>query len=1285
MSRLKHPSLLFLLFCFFQLNGGFLLADIPDQQSALDDGVDDRAVLTGDFDGDGLMDILRIDWNGNGRQYNILLLARSGGWERWHGPHVALLSGSDRQLYVGDFNGDGKTDVFRADQTGNGSQYNAWFSATDHNTWDSFSGPSEALGGSNRRVYFGDFDGDGTSDVLLARADTLYGNRVYISQGNGNWQTWSSGLDYWLGGANRQIHIGDFDGDGDDDILRIDGGGNGQQYNLLLESDGTGGWTPHFNSPNRYLTGSNRAIYVGDFDGDGTADLFRADGGGNGSQYNAVLTYTGSGQWNIYGGALPVALAPNGQNQHELHLADFNGDSRTDIALANWTGDGRTANRLILAESGYQWDVSSPFPWIMGGASQSLWAGQFTSDNRADLVRADWTADGKQYNRLEEPQADGTWLTGASPDIWLKGNQGIGLAEIPALNRKVTGYEDGNFVAPHIPAVRTSNDGRIGVYIKPEATSPERRFVLFNPESQTQHFAKQPPGPNLISSSLLVPNNQFDGDSTQDGHHLTLCDGSSPFADQPGNGPVNPSACGNNDCYQLHTVTTGIVSGPSGQERQLWVTPITVEVSNPKTAQAAITSVTAGAPVAGPQWAVDFMFEPMFTGDGRLLVFRAQNSNFQWEDHVDSNASNNPSGTYDMAYGLIPETANACDLASLEGPFPLSHAAYHPGLGDRYGFAEYPLRDPEGNAVAHGVDVKGTYPWVDRQGRNVFFTGIQATLHYRQSGVTYTRYTARCVTGVSNCPQNIYQVDDGGKTRGVIVAGLWTRGKMVLLDGDFANIDYGLKQDSGSHREIQLFDPYSAASGDQSGWVRIGTGRDNGVVELPAFGVANTTFIDSLENLFNYSAELKPATPRDVVWRINSGRATGEVAFDDYLLLDAVVVANMNASMTHDDPSYGDSSAMRYRDGFNATSDFTGPGFTHTPRLQNAATGSSVPAYGLAHGNIRIEPAATGGIKGKGLWLDGVSGATFALSSAINDAFYTGVFVDLRNPTESPRQVIGFPGGSALSIGESQVHYQTASQTHSVAIPTPVLALERQWHHLGAQVNSNGSQVTIFWDGFELANFSTAPHSPLSVGDIVLGASPSGEGVRAWLDDFKVLGGTPDLESICNHARGTLIGFDDGFDTVWSPIAASYPLNSHSQLSAQLNLNGQATHERYACLHDYSLDYGILAEDLPAGSSSLRAALQFPEGPVQWNIARPDSRNNGFCLDCHDDGLPAPLSREAALQAGSAAMQYDHRRQPSQPIRLMGGWLSESMFAPMEPAQDQTDPSGTLTDQWLAQ
>jgi hypothetical protein len=142
---------------------------------------------------------------------------------------------------------------------------------------------------------------------------------------------------------------------------------------------------------------------------------------------------------------------------------------------------------------------------------------------------------------------------------------------------------------------------------------------------------------------------------------------------------------------------------------------------------------------------------------------------------------------------------------------------------------------------------------------------------------------------------------------------------------------------------------------------------------------------------------------------------------------------------------------------------------------------------------------------------------------------------------------------------------------------------------------------------------------------------------------------------------------------------------SHDDISQRLVADGRTAFTRYACRHDYSVDYSALSFDaLPAGVTSVRSALLFPNGPLTFGLPRPDASANGFCLTCHADlnGGAKSLS-VAALTPSTVLMQNDRRRQPLQPPRRMFGWVPASFIGPGSPATAVSSPDGELLDRWV--
>ena len=871
--------------------------------------------------------------------------------------------------------------------------------------------------------------------------------------------------------------------------------------------------------------------------------------------------------------------------------------------------------------------------------------------------------------------------------------------EVPVIEHDTALIQGSAFTQPTMPPMRTSNDGRVALGLKRKG--PNLAFNLYSPEKIGSPFLESPAGHDILASvpHFTVAASSFHN-STLSGNvvHSALCDGTLEFP-SPG-AATNPYPCATpgRDCYDL-TVITSVLAGPTGPS-EFWGTPITVEVANPKTAAASIVSISAGLPVQGAVLPFRAFFEPMVTEDGQLLVGRASLSPVPGY-----------SGTYDIVYSVMAPGDPACDVREWDTFHPITHAYSDPLMQGRYGFAEYPLRDSQGAPIPADEDLHATYPWMDRKGNNLFMTTIASTLFYEDTvqGGIKTRYGASCVTGLScqvptttfcgfpNDPACIPTYDEPSATRGVAVAGLWTHGKVVLLDGMLNHTDFGLRVPEDTHRMVTLYQPGTGPTGTEPGDIQVGSGRDNRPPGQPPGANDNTTFIDSAENLFNAKPNLFPLTPRDVTWLVNTGHVSDELAFDDYLDPNALIVAPMNAAL-----SWGGAAAwwrMQHHDGFGmAAAAQQGSGFDGEIRLQNAATALAadwvIPAYGSVFGTVRVEPVANGGIHGRGLWLDGASGLSWTIPNqrarVDTTPWFVGLFLDSRFPDDDQRRrVMEFPDGTSLQlVGRHRIVYLAADGTtvHAdLSLPTSLQVPVRDWMHLGLVIEDAGATVRLYLDGFLFNRWRAAGAERLfriDRGTLTIGAEPgpAGQaGIRGWIDELKVIASDPNPEVICNHARGTLIQKPRA---TWTDAVSPYPKTSHLELATALPAPWFGA--QFACFHDYGRKQpGAHLRNLPTGSRSLREDLLFPEGPLEFGQPRPDSSANAFCLSCHVPQHPPSLSPDA-LVPRAIRMEDDPRRQPSQPPRLIFGNIPAGYYPNGEPTTPMVaPPGGSKQDQWV--
>lgn len=240
---------------------------------------------------------------------------------------VASEQGAERveDLMLGDFDGDGDTDLLRVDAAGD-LEFAQSMRGSSWGAWEAFTaGPSGDASADELRV--GDFDGDGTDDLLHLTGASGLQVRLsppaeYISQFN-------SGAGLQTLGAGLLAPLTDSAPFPTDDSYALP--------DLLFEipappSDDGPGWQAA-GGP----TADLEDLLVGDFDGDGADDILHLTG----STWQLYTFDIGSSEM-VDAGALATTVStswasegergPAGWLAAEVLVGDFDGDGRAELA-----------------------------------------------------------------------------------------------------------------------------------------------------------------------------------------------------------------------------------------------------------------------------------------------------------------------------------------------------------------------------------------------------------------------------------------------------------------------------------------------------------------------------------------------------------------------------------------------------------------------------------------------------------------------------------------------------------------------------------------------------------------------------------------------------------------------------------------------------------------------------------------------------------------------------------------------------------------------------------------
>lgn len=334
---------------YLYLNAG--RGDFSTEQAFGDPNDDVLALAVGDSDADGALDVAVIRANNTGVVY-----LNDGTGDFTEAISFGSATYGMTSVAMGDVDGDGYFDLVCSTAAGADRIFH-------NNAGNSFTLSASLAVNASSSAALADLDDDGWLDIIIGSINGP--NRLYINDQTGAFDL----LDTFGNGQDASLAFADFDGDQSMDIVV----GNNDDSTEVYLNDGAGTFT--LGATLNITAAQTTSVVAADMDGDGDVDVVV----GNNLEPNQVYFNDGTGEF-----PLSRTFGPGSDSAQAVSAGDFDGDGALDIAV----GTSVEQNMIYLNDGGGGFPTVLPFGTDTN-VTRSVAVGDLTGDGYLDLVLGD--------------------------------------------------------------------------------------------------------------------------------------------------------------------------------------------------------------------------------------------------------------------------------------------------------------------------------------------------------------------------------------------------------------------------------------------------------------------------------------------------------------------------------------------------------------------------------------------------------------------------------------------------------------------------------------------------------------------------------------------------------------------------------------------------------------------------------------------------------------------------------------------------------------------------------